>query len=314
MRVASTYSRSTPIAYVGRTSTPPKAKVKTLTAPGVVRVAPAVDPSRAVVTSGLPSPTYYETGIQGGGDLSGGGAGPSATDVAALEDARLSIRNRIDRANQIYNAIFGDIDEVVADRRTSLEKSFNRQYDDLASEQLRGVNQIGGAYAARGLSDSSYRINALDEAAAEYGKIRQDVSDERRGKLAELGQYKSATEAGFRAGQDYLGRIGDMLPTVTDLNSLLSLRSRLEERIGDLGSQRANLKTESQFIQGLGKLGMATNRVGTLKDRLSVISNSDAPLTEKARIARGFISTSGVSDEEKRELLQFYNSLETSKA
>lgn len=267
-----------------------------------VRVEP-----RAGAVQGATAGEGYGGYTSGAGGTGGAvAAGPSPEELAA---ARSAIQERVAQANQIYNALFGDVNRLATERRGGLEKSFERQFDALADEELAGSENILRTYAGRGLTDSSYRQNAQADAGKEYERVRADVGDERASKLAELGQYVNTTTGGLRAGQDYLGRVTEGLGSVDDLNSLMSLRTSLDERIAQLGTDRAGLGTESDFIKSINKVAPATDRTQALRQRLTTIANAPTSPEEKSRIATGFINSSGLSDEEKRELMGFYSSL-----
>lgn len=259
--------------------------------------------------STLPSPSQTTMGFGADTGALSGGADGGGGGIDQLAAARNEIAASIERANKIYELLGGDVKQLVQGQRGDLEESYQKELDSLIRAQADDALALDAAYGARGLTDSSYRINAQDRNSRAYSDERGSLADEVQGQRAGLGRYLETNLAKFDAGRDYISSATKNLDQVNDLESLMTLQNDLNARIASLREERSGLRTEGEFTKALDKYAPTTGRAQALRGRINTIANSPAPPAEKRRIMLGFVSSSGLPDEEKQELVEFYDSL-----
>lgn len=246
-----------------------------------------------------------------GGNTPGGGGGqPSAAAIAAQQKAaqvgqlRNEIISRRERANSIFEALTGAVQALAQEKRGSLESDFGRESARAQEDYTDTSGQLSRAYAGRGLGDSSYRINALDKAGADYGRTVEDLGNQRQSALGQLGGETVGALARIGADREAsnsfnLDELGD------DVESLMSLRNKLDERIRQAGVQQAEFGTQSGFKGRLGGIAANTQSVGVLKSSLQNLLQTAVPKSTKDKIASAIINN--YAPEEANVWQEFWN-------
>ena len=310
--------------------------IPTNPAPGTEFDGVGVRPVSGVDTSGLsvpPSQGYYpvpppqgyypvphknaqvsRTGSTGGEGGSGNGKGQptdlvttdivgSAFDPTALRE---DIRAKIDAAGQLFKTIFPLLDKTITDRRKAIEQDFQRTSERATEQAAQEARNLSGAFAARGLTDSDYKTDALGDLQRGFADV---IGTERRAadqSLSELGKFASTTAAGLEADRssvnDLRGYISS-LETESELNDVLT---DVRDRIRELQVQKAGLGTEGSFRNTLDDVAPLRNASNHVARSLSVLAKSVAPAEFKQAAARRILAESGLGDQDRDELFQTF--------
>lgn len=224
--------------------------------------------------------------------------GYGTTDPSATYKA--NIRANWQSLNDIYNKLFGDVDNQVTEKTNEFSKQFDTQLDDLNRGYQNTVGQTGMMYAARGLGDSSYLGDANAQNADIYNRSVNDLTEQKSNALAGLGTYAANTKANYSKARDQYSQYMNMLDQM-DAQGLSSLDSQLTSSVSDANTARSNFMTDPQKIAELNKI-VPIQQQGTqqLAGRLQTLLTSGAPAFAKKQIAQGLIRTATLGDENAR--------------
>lgn len=236
-------------------------------------------------------------GAQGGDVLSsstgnsmGGGSmnsvGPDPAEVASLRDEIISRR---ERANSIFDALTGAVSALAASKRGELEKGFQREQQTATEQFGTQSKDISRAYRGRGLGESSYRINALEDAGKAFQGALAQLGEQRTAGLGEIGGQLAGQLARIKADRGSmadlnLDELGD------DVGSLRQLRNNLDERIREAEIQQATARTPEGFAGQLNKVAPYGGTTNALKGALDSLLKSATPQTVKSALAQQIIS------------------------
>lgn len=251
--------------------------------------------SFAQQTQGLSSPSG---GVVGGGARTGGGAAGGGAQTAAQQAQIGGLRNEIiarrERANSIFDALTGAVSALAQEKRGQLESQFQQEQTRATEDFTTKGDELSRIYAARGLGDSSYRVNALDKASQEYQRAIQDLGQQKQTGLAKVGSEAAGAQARIGADKGALGAIrldevGRKPDGTYDVNALVELRNNLDERIRNAEVQQTQFGTEAGFRGQLNQIAPYGGTVDALKSALTSLAQSAAPTVVKDRIATALI-------------------------
>lgn len=222
-----------------------------------------------------------------------GGSGSTSPDTSALQN---EIRSRIAAIQQAYGALQGNISPVIQDQVNQYLQNYGTQQQRLNDAFGQTTGQEQAMYGARGLGDSSFQGNALDQAANTYNTNLNALNQDKQSKLGAIGQYaqglqSSAQNASNQYGQ-YLQNLGSYSPT-----DLQSLDAQLVGVAPQVQAQAAGLGTNQDFLNTLAQYAPAANQgVDQLTSQLGTLAKSSAPIFAKNQIAQGLIKSSQLTD------------------
>lgn len=243
-------------------------------------------------TTGFQSGGMGATGGQtGGGGYSGGGGVDQGTaqQSAEAENLRSEIISRRDRANAIFDALTGAVSALAKAKRSELESQFTNEQQTATQDYSNQGEQLNRVYAARGLGDSSYRVNALDQAAQAFQAALSQLGQEKQSGLAEIGAQAQGQLGAIQADRGSiedlrLGELGD------DVGSLRELRNSLDDRIRQAEVQQGTLNTPEGFRGRLAKIAPSGGASNALKAALDSLVNSATPKKVKDTLAQSIIA------------------------
>ena len=218
-----------------------------------------------------------------------------------------SIQKLVGDTMSVYDSLYGNLNTAASGQRQALESRFARETGSLGEQFTQEIPRIGQAYAARGAYDSSWRGNAEETARKGFESQLQGLGEEQRASMAKIGQEVSTQEAQFRTGQEGINRVLAQLPNVTDVNELTALQNELQKRIDDLRASQAGLQSQEAYIQRFQQLAPSSDRMAQLQSTLSRIIAGEAPGALKQSVGAQIIGSSGLTEEEKAQVLTDFN-------
>lgn len=232
-----------------------------------------------------------------GGQAAGGA---SASDIAAQQQAaevaglRNEIISRRQRANSIFDALTGAVNALAQEKRGQLDAQFNQNTQRATEDYVTKGDELNNVYAARGLGDSSYRINAADLAGRDYQRTTQDLGSQHEQGLAQTGAEASGTQAQIGADRGSVNNIN--LDELTDVTSLRDLRSQIDDRIRKAEVQQSQFGTDAGFRGKLDQIAPYNGSNDALKSALNGLIQSATPKPVKDKLANSIISTYAPGD------------------
>lgn len=241
----------------------------------------------------------WGTGV-GSGPYSGSGAS-SYDPVAAQQDAlagqlRTQVAQKIQAIQQAYDVLNAAVDTSSADKANSLRQNYGQQTSALGDTYKDTANQLTGAYAGRGLSDSSFAGNAQDSATKTYNNNLNAINQSENNDLASVGQYAQTAHAQYNAGKNGYGDTMANLGSygAPDLQTLLGNLGQTQQQ---LGTEQAGLGTQGQYLQGINAIAPQQNGgSGQLQSQLQSVLSSAAPGFAKQAIGQGLINQASNGD------------------
>jgi hypothetical protein len=234
---------------------------------------------------------------------------PSAAEIQAQKDEaektgiRGHITNLVGSLDGIYKSIYGGIDKGGTEAATRLQDRYAKETGALTDTFNQELPKIGNSYAARGLYDSSYRMNGEEAAASGFNKQVGDLGDQLKLDQQTIGNQTAQNKAKYTADQEGYQALLTRLATVTDLTELRSLQNEIEAAQRTLTADNVKFQDAEQNKASYEKIAPTGDRSGTLTTTLSNVINSNAPRQLKIKTAETIIGSSGLSDKDKNTLL-----------
>lgn len=243
-------------------------------------------------TTGGAAPTPQSNYSPGYTSGSSGITAPTPDTSAQQNQAR----SRIQSIQSAYDTLTGNIDQIVNERNAQNNQNYDQQLGNLTNAYSTNAGQLGGAYQARGLGDSSFYGNAQQDAGNIYNQNVGNILQDKSNTAAQLGQYASSSKAQYGAGKnaynDILGQLGTFNPT-----QLGDLYNQLGTQLGNVQSQAGGIGTNAQFIDKLNAITPTQNQgTSQLASKLQQLVTSGAPQFAKSQIAQGLIKQAQLTD------------------
>lgn len=187
---------------------------------------------------------------------------------------RGDIHARVNDLNALYNQLFGNLDNVAAERARELEDNYGEQLGKAAQKYADGVATIDNSYAALGSGDSTDRTYAKNSAKSGFEETNKQIKKNKEEDLAKLGNYVEGTKAKWRADHESANRLNGRADEVKDLTELRGGRNSIEDKIGNVKADIGNMNTESGARGKLTELTGDGGRSDSLSSALDSILKS----------------------------------------
>jgi hypothetical protein len=207
-----------------------------------------------------------------------------------------------------YDSLFGNVRSAAKSQNDVLDKRFNQEVTGLTDQFNQELPKVGRAYASRGTYDSSYRGDAEQQATTGFNNQIQDIGTQREADAAKIGQFVAEKEGMVNAEKGLLAKMLGDLPNVNDLNELTQLKQSIDRKIADVQSAQAGTQSQEAYSAKLGEIAPGADRMGALQTTLTNIVNGAAPGALKRAVAQQVIGSSGLTEEQQRQLLGEVNS------
>lgn len=242
---------------------------------------------------------------------------PVAAQQRAAENARLqrvgALRSEITSRNQAimdaYNALFGDMDNVVRERSSEVERKAGRDIEELTSQYTGSIPGLVSSYAAVGAADSTDTADAKDKAKAGFDKSVETVGENKKADLAKIGSYANEQKAKWNADRDSISRLMGRVGETEDEGDLRSSRNQVEDKIGALGAERASLTTDQGARGKLSEITADAGRFDAVKSALDNVINSSLAGGVKAAAVQAVMDSSDLSEEDKNKVKTMYGNV-----
>jgi len=263
-----------------------------------------IQPLSTVDSSGLSTgyyPGYGDTTSSGGYNY--GSTAVAAPDTSALQN---SVKSRIQAIQNAYNSLQGTINPVIQDKVNQYLQNYNTQQQGLNDAFGQTTGQTQAMFGARGLGDSSFQGNALDEAGKTYNQNLDALNQDKSQKLGAIGQYAKGLTSQAQSAADqynaYLPNLGQY-----SADQLSSLDTSLAGALPGIQSQIAGMGTNQSFLDALNQYAPQANQgASQLAAQLKTLATSQAPLFAKKQIAQGLVKSSQLQDPNAQSYYQDY--------
>lgn len=268
----------------------------------------------AIVTGGLTGMSANATRIAdpmaGGGGGGGGGstvqADPDAGQRAALK-SRIGGRNP--EIDAIYNALFGDLDNLIKSRDAELETQYGDQLKSATGKFEEALPAIDTSYAALGSYDSTQRTDSRGKAKTGYEETTKTISNNKQKDKAALGQYANENRAKFTADRDAAKRAISSAAETTDVGALRGLDNDLSTNISQAGVTRATLGSDGQARSAVSAITGDNGRYEAAINALDSVLKSSLGSDVKTAAVKAVTEAGGLSEEEKKKVQQTYGNV-----
>ena len=256
----------------------------------------------------LPDPTPEtptDTGT-GGSSLLGGGIDPDATLRSTLQK---EIAARGGDIQSVYQALFGELENLVKARDADLETQYGKQFKEAADTYAGALPEIENSYAAIGSADSTDQSDAKGKAKSGFDKTTETIGKNKSDDKTKLGQYKKEQEAKFTADKTSAERNIARAGTTTDTDALRTLRNDVESTIDRAGVTKATLGTDAGAKGAITNLTQDAGRYEAATTALDSIIKSSMSGAVKEAAVKAITDNAGLSDEEKQKVNTMYGNV-----
>lgn len=238
-----------------------------------------------------------------GGTYTDPAVAAAAAKRAQAQALKGGLTGLVNNIHSVYNAIYGDLDTVGADKTKAVNQRYNTENTALVDQFNTDFPQIGNAYSARNTYDSSYRQDSEGNAVKQFGNAQDSLSQGRNEDVAKVGQYIATQRAQAGADQGTLTSIQDMINASEDPAELQQLQQTLNQRLADVTASRAGLRSQDAYMAEANSLVDTTDRSAGLRQNISNIVAGQAPAPLKRSIANKLIQSSGLPAAEQQALI-----------
>lgn len=241
----------------------------------------------------------------------GGSAGDPDAARKAADRARLrgEISGKGGELEAIYNALFGDLDNLIRARDAELETEYGGQLKKASENYTGAIPEIETSYAALGAGESTDQADAKTKAKKGFDETTQTIGKNKETDKAKLGQYKNEQAAKFTVDRDTarrnIGRAGE----TEDVDALRSMRNDIEGNIGSAQVTRSTLGTDQGARGAISALTADGGRYEQAIGALDSILKSSMSGAVKQAAVEAVTSSAGLSDEEKKKVQETYGNV-----
>jgi len=243
--------------------------------------------------------------------LSSGGGGGAQADPDEPVRAKLKgeIKGKAGSIDAIYNALFGDLDNLVRSRDAELTTQYGSQRGKATEQYTDALPQIDQSYAAIGSYDSTQRGDGRGKAKKGYEDTLNTIGTNEKTDKAKLGQYRNEQRAKFTTDRDSAKRNISRVDETTDVGALRALRNDLEGNLDTAGVTRATLGTDGQASQAIKGLTGDAGRADAAINALDSIIKSSLGSDVKQAAVKAVVDSAGLSDEDKAKVQATYGNV-----
>lgn len=264
------------------------------------------NPGSAAKTTDPAASASSASSLSSGGGGGGADADPDAGLRANLKNA---IKGKAGSIDAIYNALFGDLDNLVRSRDAELTTQYGGQRKKATEQYTDALPQIDQSYAAIGSYDSTQRGDGRGKAKKGYEDTLGTIGTNEKADKSKLGQYANEQRAKFSTDRDSAKRNIGRVDETTDVGALRALRNDLEGNLDTAGVTRATLGTDGAAAQSLKALTGDAGRADAAINALDSIIKSSLGSDVKQAAVKAVVDSAGLSDEDKAKVQATYGNV-----
>lgn len=235
-----------------------------------------------------------------------GGRPSAAAAPDPLPGLRSDATGQIKQINDLYNTLFGKVNNLATERTNETVKNYAGQEKQLSDDYGRNLLQLANVYGARGLGDSSYYTDKKGESAETYNTGVDRLRTAKDSDLATIGRTAATARRGYETGRDQVNEGGGKLGQM-DAQGVSSFINQLKGIYSQLRQDEAGLGTTGEFLNTLNSITPYKQTASQqLADRLTALTKSNTTREAKRQIAEGLINLSGAN---KDDWLRYYKSI-----
>lgn len=243
-------------------------------------------------------------------DAAGGGSTVKVDpDAAVKAQLRGELKGKGAEIENIYNSLFGDLDNLVRTRDAELETEYGGQFKKAADTYAAAIPQIETSYAAIGSADSTDNADAKTGAKKGFDETNATIGKNKASDKAKLGQYSTEQRAKFTADRDSAKRNVERADATDDAGALRQMRNDVETNIGAANVTRATLGTDAGARGEVSRLTSDSGRFQEAMNALDSIVKSSMSGAVKEAAVKAVTDSAGLSDEEKKKVQETYGNV-----
>lgn len=236
---------------------------------------------------------------------------PTAAELKAAEDAAKvgkfqgEINPLLDTYNNMFGGLYGRMDTAFGDQSNTTRKTYAGQRQTLTDNYNQEVPNIDLSYYLSGVGDSSLRLGGLGKAETGFKQSLGKVSENEQADLAQIGSAYRTKRAGYEADQAGIADVRKRVAESTNPDELQSVLNDVQTRIRSLQADTAGFDTAEGFRGNLARVAPVKD-LTPIADNLKSLMNGAAHPALKREIANQILGSSGLSEEQQKDLFSKY--------
>ena len=181
-----------------------------------------------------------------------------AQDTAEAQGIRDSILGRRGEVESILNAILGNIDTELGEAKGRRTGQFDRDVDSLVGALDTAIPDIQNAFAAMGLSNSTYKGDRVQDTRDSYGKSYEDTNRQLNEDLTGFQRNAAGkkAEANTNANKMFgaLDEVKGMKANADNLGRLKEFNSQSRNALTDFSGEKSKFMPGGNALRAISAL------------------------------------------------------------
>jgi hypothetical protein len=240
----------------------------------------------------------------------GGAAAREAERLAKEAQERQALRGEISgfggTIDELYEALFADLDNLVKARGTELEGQYGEQFDKASRQYAGAIPEIETSYASLGAADSTDNTYAKNSAKEGFEDTTKTIGKNKEEDKAKLGQYALGESAKFEQDRNLARSNVGRAEQTEDLGALRGMRNDLEKGVASANVARATLGTDEGAKGEVVRRTADAGRFEAAQSALDAILKSSLAGSVKQAAVKAISDNSGLSKEDRERVTQMY--------
>ncbi len=204
-----------------------------------------------------------------------------AADTAEAQRIRGSILGRRGEIRDILNTILGNIQAELGEAKGRRTRQFDRDVDSLVASLDSAIPDIQNAFAAMGLSNSTYKGDRVQDTRDSYGKSWEDTNRQLNEDLTgfQRNAASKSAEANTNANKMFgaLDEVEGMKASADNLGQLKDFNSQSRNALADFNGEKSKFMPGSEALRAISALNSNYDFGKTLDTFNAFASDKAAP-------------------------------------
>lgn len=229
--------------------------------------------------------------------------------AARRDQLRSSITGKKDEVQAAYDALFGDLQNLLKAKSGDLNTQYDKQLKTASTQFADVLPTIDQSFAALGSYDSTQRGDNRAKAQHGYEDTVNTIGANKQKDMAALGQYGNKSKAEIQADKEAALRYIDSAPTTTDVNDLQTADNNLAENLSKTKVTAAGLGTDASAAKDINSLTADNGRFQAALDALDSVVKSSMPNSVKQAAVEAVTNAGGLSEADKKKVQAQYGNV-----